>query len=379
MVAEPTNNEEPQTIEVDAIEIAAESDPGPAPEAGQSTRSPEPKSGVLSAVLAALLFAAVVGFAVYYVMNSGVRTEDQAQIDSLTNQIKDLANALEERAVPVEVESNDELQELVSQQLGGLNETISALNNQLATVDQRMEALESSQAPAATEEVGQALDGLRTDLSSWQTAAEKLRAENEDLRATIEEQKRALDEARTFLAEAEMALAEALELKDLNDSERREGLIARIEAAVSAGRPFKNELTALQALGDAKIPSELYALAESGVPASAQLRDRFPELARQALSADLAAQEGNGALEQGLNFMKAQLGLRSVTAREGDSVDSVLSRMQAAVVNGDISKALTESSGLSDVAQAEMQNWLSAAHAHVAADNFLLDLKDQAK
>ena len=100
MVAEPTNNEEPQTIEVDAIEIAAESDPGPAPEAGQSTRSPEPKSGVLSAVLAALLFAAVVGFAVYYVMNSGVRTEDQAQIDSLTNQIKDLANALEERAVP---------------------------------------------------------------------------------------------------------------------------------------------------------------------------------------------------------------------------------------------------------------------------------------
>ena len=379
MVAEPTNNEEPQTIEVDAIEIAAESDPGPAPEAGQSTRSPEPKSGVLSAVLAALLFAAVVGFAVYYVMNSGVRTEDQAQIDSLTNQIKDLANALEERAVPVEVESNDELQELVSQQLGGLNETISALNNQLATVDQRMEALEASQAPAATEEVGLALDGLRTDLSSWQTAAEKLRAENEDLRATIEEQKRALDEARTFLAEAEMALAEALELKDLNDSERREGLIARIEAAVSAGRPFKNELTALQALGDAKIPSELYALAESGVPASAQLRDRFPELARQALSADLAAQEGNGALEQGLNFMKAQLGLRSVTAREGDSVDSVLSRMQAAVVNGDISKALTESSGLSDVAQAEMQNWLSAAHAHVAADNFLLDLKDQAK
>ena len=61
------------------------------------------------------------------------------------------------------------------------------------------------------------------------------------------------------------------------------------------------------------------------------------------------------------SFFQRQLGARSVTPREGDDPDAVLSRIEAAVKAGDLSTALTEAEALPPEAQDAMGDWLSQA------------------
>ncbi|MEC9310797.1 MAG: hypothetical protein VYA97_03480, partial [Pseudomonadota bacterium] len=97
------------------------------------------------------------------------------------------------------------------------------------------------------------------------------------------------------------------------------------------------------------------------------LQTTYDDAARAALSAslrDLADGDANARIS---SFLKAQLGLRSLTPREGDDPDAVLSRAQATLDSGDVAAALSELDALPAAGQAEMADWRATAQARVDA------------
>ena len=87
-----------------------------------------------------------------------------------------------------------DLQNAMSQELGGIGTTVETLASRLAEVDARMAELEST--PQTSDDTGfaDALEALRSDLKSWQAEAERLRAENTALASTLAERDAALAE-----------------------------------------------------------------------------------------------------------------------------------------------------------------------------------------
>ena len=76
-------------------------------------------------------------------------------------------------------------------------------------------------------------------------------------------------------------------------------------------------------------------------------------------------------------FLQNQLGTRSLEPREGNDPDAVLSRVEAAVRQGDLSAALTEIEALPEAGRAEMADWEAAALLRASALDSAADLADR--
>jgi len=128
------------------------------------------------------------------------------------------------------------------------------------------------------------------------------------------------------------------------------------------GTPFDTAIADLASLGT-EAPAALADLAADGAPTLAALESSFPEAARAALSAarseGLADQDSNAFTA----FLKNQLDVRSVTPREGDDPDAVLSRAEAALAGGDLDATLAEIGALPEVVRAELSGWTADATA----------------
>ncbi|MEL6207700.1 MAG: hypothetical protein AAFR47_20645, partial [Pseudomonadota bacterium] len=188
------------------------------------------------------------------------------------------------------------------------------------------------------------------------------------------------EEARRIMQEAAAATeaarsdveAQAAAAKAAAEAAQRQKAIADIRAALEAGAPFDGPLETLGSPPDA-----LGAVSGSGVVTLAVLQEEMPELARTALAAARDAQaaaEGSGDTR---SFLQKQLGLRSLTPRDGDDPDAVLSRIEAATQAGDISVALVEIDAMPDPAKAVLSDWVSRATARIDALAAIEDLAAQ--
>jgi hypothetical protein len=162
--------------------------------------------------------------------------------------------------------------------------------------------------------------------------------------------------------EATKAAAEALESNAVKLS--REGTVTSalnaIRVAVETGASYDAALADLDAVTDLEIPTSLSEHASKGVTSLSILQNQFPAVARVALK--LVRQEQGPA--EGENdvvaFFKAQLGVRSLKAKEGTSADAVLSRAQVAVDVSNLGVALSEIAALSDAGQGSLREWSQA-------------------
>ena len=91
------------------------------------------------------------------------------------------------------------------------------------------------------------------------------------------------------------------------------------------------------------------------------------EAARAGLSDSLKATMGDSAGERFTAFLRAQVGARSLEAREGDDPDAVLSRAEAALRAGQIETVLAELASLPAEGQAAMKPWIDQAAARQTA------------
>lgn len=229
-------------------------------------------------------------------------------------------------------------------------------------LEARLAALEAR--PAATGGADPAaLDALRAEVEALK-AGGPAAAQANDLAAAAEARLAEVQAAADALrAETEAATA----------ATRRAAALTRLSAALESGAPFAAALAELG--GD--VPPVLADAAQSGLPSLAALQDRFPEAARLALDAAIHADMGASWTERVGNFLKVQTGARSLTPREGDDPDAILSRAEAAVAAGDLPAALAEIAALPAPAQEAMADWTAAATARVQAADAIAALAAQ--
>ena len=264
-----------------------------------------------------------------------------------------------------------------------------AADTAMTDVNDRLTALEQANADAAdqpdatapdTSATDGAIEEIRTSLSDLSARVEELASREPSASApepvdtsAFEEELAALKTSvETQRDEIQSLLDNALSVEEATaqaaQTATAQSAIARIVAAVTNGQPFAEEVSELQANGIADVPAPLSEVAENGVATSASLQDRFPDAARAAL----AEARANGGDETGggvAGFFKSQLGARSVTPRQGNDPDAILSRAEAAVRDGRLSDALTEIEALPEPAKAPLADWIADAKARQAAQD----------
>ncbi len=250
-------------------------------------------------------------------------------------------------------------------------------------IEARLSALENapaSGAPDGTEDRLAALEAVVADLQSRPVAADG--ADSPALAAELQALKQqvaamttgggipadviaAAEAAETRLKQAEasaMAMAEQAEAAAA--AARRNAAIGRIAAALDTGAPFASAIAEL----GADVPPVLAANAAAGLPTVAELADSFPEVARAALEDALRANMGESWTDRVSNFLRSQTGLRSLTPREGNDPDAVLSRAEAALAQGRVADAITELGAMPAAGKPALSDWLSQAQLRAEAE-----------
>ena len=158
-------------------------------------------------------------------------------------------------------------------------------------------------------------------------------------------------------------MADVLETKTviLSTNGRAISALKNIWVAVESGVGFEDPLAELAAVTDLEVAPSLVEIAPMGVVSLIVLQRQFPVAARTALK--LARQEKGP--EEGENrilaFLKAQLGVRSLRAKDGTSADAILSRALVAVDRGNLELALSEILELPNSSKVALQDWSKAA------------------
>jgi len=140
-----------------------------------------------------------------------------------------------------------------------------------------------------------------------------------------------------------------------------------VARAVTDGRPYASDLSALKALGAEPAAIEtLSPLAEQGAPTAAALRDRWNAVQGDVLSAVRPTEPGS-ALERFAANARNLVQVRRVGAVQGDDPAALVSQIDAALASGDVQGALATWSRLPQAGQDRSRDWAAAARSRVEA------------
>ena len=267
---------------------------------------------------------------------STVETDLRSALDDQQARIATLESA-EDPAVAPDLSG-------IEEQLTALSAALEEVQSGLAGMDGRITALEDR--PTTESGMTEAeIAAYEDELTALKTSVETQRSEIEGL----------LENAMTV----EEAAAESARAATV------QAALAKLRSAIDSGKPFSPAVEELQLSGVEDLPEPITSTAESGVVTMSNLQERFPEAARESLA---AARRADGAESGFGDFLKRQLGARSVTPREGTDPDAVLSRAEADVRDGRLTDALAELDTLPEDAKATMDAWLADARAREAAE-----------
>jgi len=154
--------------------------------------------------------------------------------------------------------------------------------------------------------------------------------------------------------------------------------LAQISDLARAGLPFQAQLSQVVQAGDAAVATAAQALAglaQRGAPTLEQLRSRFPEVAKRALTASYAIESGDLIGELRAALARA-ITIRRVDALGSDAVDpeSRLAKAEALLAAGDLAGAIAQLEGLPGQALAAIGDWVGPAKDRLALDGALKEL-----
>lgn len=152
---------------------------------------------------------------------------------------------------------------------------------------------------------------------------------------------------------------------------RRALAFAALAAKARSGSPYAEELRMFLAEPqDEPLPALFADRAGEGAPTAAMLAARFPEFHRAALAAGRRAEAKGAAAGLGAS-LATLVNLRPARPLNGASSVAVLSRIEAAALAGDLSRALAEAAALRPEAADALKPWLDDARARLALDEAL--------
>ncbi|RPE64751.1 hypothetical protein EDD53_2511 [Pacificibacter maritimus] len=251
-------------------------------------------------------------------------------------------------------------QAAVSQNVERIESVQDAAQSAAAALSSQIDALDVK---AALDPLSQDLKALEERLTSLEAAPVAQAVVSPEATAAYERQ---LDEMQTLLNAEISRLQEAkITAEATKEAAEKVTDMSRLQEAINSGVPFASMIGSLSI----DVPEAIQSAANQGVPTLPELADAFEG------AADIAIVETAKVDTEGQSwssrFLRSQLGLRSLTPKEGNSPDAVLSRAQQAVRENDLAKALSEISALPDVGQAVMADWVARAQTRLDVTNAL--------
>lgn len=329
----------------DVIETPAED---PVVEAVAPVAEPEKRGGFVPMVLGGVVVAAIgFGGAVYFGDQLGLGADTDAAIAKVSAELaaqKEALTALQDRAGQA------------TDSAAGAAQAATDAAAELA----ELRALYDTQLASLSEAVG-GFDARLNDIEK--------RPLNEGLgAAAIAAYEREVEDLKSLVAEQK---ADAAELKDKADLSAKAALArsatTRVIAALDSGAAYSGALVDYRSATGEDVPAALADHAATGVITLAALTESYPEAARAALAKARAEKVDASEGSKLGNFLKNQLGARSVEAKEGNDTDAILSRAEAALRDGQLAAALTEVDGLAEAPKAVMADWRAQAETRLAA------------
>lgn len=279
---------------------------------------------------------------------------------------------------------------LLAQYLGPLDgrDRAAALERNLDSKSAKIENLQEtvSQQSATIEELQATQSEYAAQLSEFETAlAEAPQGDpsllSDELAATLDAQKSEITrlqgelEKMAEFAQTQIAAAEE-EQADAAAAEARvkaRGALNAVRDALASGDPFADALPDIAAA--AEIPEALQNSAQNGVNSLAALQSGFSDPAREALSTARRETAGSSMQDRAKLWVEDLLGARSLTPRDGDDPDAVLSRAEAAARSGDLAGAIETLQLLPESGRDVMSGWISDAQTRIDAEAGFADLE----
>jgi len=214
---------------------------------------------------------------------------------------------------------------------------------------------------AAAAALGSRLDTLETTLNALETKVATLPQDGAGAAAedvarlagridTIEKAVNAAGaqtvDAEGRIAALEKSLADIAEKVEAQADQPRIALAiaaSALKAAVDRGGSFASEVETFAAVApESPELADLRALAKEGVPSRADLLAAAPDAAIAMIAAADPVDENAGIFERLLASAGTLVKVRPIGVVEGDGVDAIVARMEAALKAGDLSRALAE-------------------------------------
>ena len=295
------------------------------------------------------------------------------QAGTAPQELADLRTALEARITGLEERQtalSEEIQ-LVREMLAGEGTASSAAAPSALPAPEIMDRLEK------LEQQAQALVQAQAGLDG-----EALRGRMAALETRLADMPRTDPQEMSRLREDLGALKQSLSEIEVGAGEREALVLAAAQLAgpLQQGLSYEIELAALKrtAAADplvAEIAAQLQPYAAQGVPTLEALRQRFPDVAGEAVRAARVG-ESDSVVGQTLNRIAGLVSLRRVGQVEGDTAEARIARAEAALARGDLAAVLADLDGLPADAAAVVAGWRADAEARLAADKALARLRD---
>lgn len=261
-----------------------------------------------------------------------------AQLDTLSNDMDTRIAALSDQVAAADSQDIEARLTAAETQLSGLVAQIDSLNQNLAGV-------KSGDASAELAGYQSVIDGLKAEIAALSSKQGLIGQRIDEVSATTD---RRVEQANETITDITRAKA-----------------IGDIEAALETGNSFADALAILSE-GGVEVPTILSDSSE-GVTTLTDLKASFSSAAHAGLKASIKGESSDSITGKLTGFLKSQVTVRSLEPQDGTSVDAVLSRIQAALDNDDLTEALSQAADLNGVSKAAMETWLSKANNRQAA------------
>jgi hypothetical protein len=362
MTADPDDTPVEPSIAPAAFGKASDQSPRQQPTAIEPEAQPAGLGALLRPLAAGLIGGLLGGGILALILaGGGPKPDEQARL-----QIKELQDKIREQqdktaqlddtvrvklAAPVKAASPEELNEVRSR-LDDLSKATKAEDESVQSLSQKVEAIEQKPAPQPDKEAVQAeIASQMAPVAERLTGLEHSQSEKA---SEVTERLAGIERTQSERASDARTATVTIALKNL-------------ERAITEGKPFATELSAIESLSSEKLPvSELASYKETGVPSLSQLQHEFTDTVRDVIVKHYHG-KAESFLDEVLSRARGAVQVKPLGGA-GDTVESVLGRMEKALKAGDLNGALTESAALEGPAKEELQTWLKHAQNRAAAD-----------
>ena len=419
-VAEPPSPGigETDASEGDDIQDRAEAEPATAAVEPPVTGAPVPparKGGglgmVAAGVIGSLVTMAGAGGAWYagLVPSAAPSTQNGAQVESLVAELASLKAQAEANKVAIESakagrpQTDSPALTALTKEIAGISQAVKGLDADLAVlrsssgnpadataaaalgerlkgIEDKIAALPATSAAAVDPSaiatvVDEKIAGVSSAIAELKTLAETAATQAAEasagVKATADAQSQMQAKLDSLGAELSSVSGKVAENSGNGDVARTIAAAA-LKSAIDRGSPFMAELETFAAItGDSEAIASLRGMAASGVPTRAALSEMTPDAAYAMIAASEQVPADAGLLDRLASSARSLVKVRAVGEVEGEGVQAITARLEAAVNRGDYAKALAEYETLPAESKTAGADFMGKVKARMEADGLI--------